>query len=158
MLHVAASLTNRSRLRLYNRESVGNAMAFSCTVVSTTTRSKLAGPTAPLAEPACTVNFKINSDPCSPIRFRQRLNDGGSSATHVGSTLRRRSFDGRDPPPTAVLSLRPTCLLTHFFPVTLSAMRRYHCINFTPPEDGKESHEALRLARYGKRDDSCLTA
>jgi len=42
------------------------------------TRSKLAGATALLAKPTCTVSFRINSDPCSPIRFRQRLNEDGS--------------------------------------------------------------------------------
>jgi len=56
----------------------GIAIAFSCTVVSMVTRSRLLALTAPLIRPACTVICRINSGPFSPMRLRKQLSDEGS--------------------------------------------------------------------------------
>ena len=56
----------------------GKAIAFSCTVVSMLIRSRLLALIAPLTKPACTVTCRISSEPCSPMRPRQRLKEEGS--------------------------------------------------------------------------------
>jgi hypothetical protein len=52
-------------------------MAFSITVVSTTTWDRLRGLTAPAARPASMVLVSSHSTPSSPIRLRQRLSEEG---------------------------------------------------------------------------------
>ena len=59
-------------MRLYSFESVGNATAFSCTVVSSVTRLSSRGFTAFEASAASMVALGNDSTPDSPKRLRQR--------------------------------------------------------------------------------------
>ena len=61
-----------------SRASVGWAMFFSITVVSTVTRLRSLLFTAPDCFPASIVSVNTHSTPSSPIRFRQRVREDGS--------------------------------------------------------------------------------
>jgi hypothetical protein len=57
---------------------VGWAIAFSWTVVSTVTRSRLEGFVVPLSSAISTVAFNTRSISSGPIRWRQRVISDGS--------------------------------------------------------------------------------
>ena len=70
-----ASRTSRSRDRCISLAAVGKAIAFSCTVVSTVTRSRSFSRSAPTRWATARLSWNTFSKPSGPIRSRHRVID-----------------------------------------------------------------------------------
>jgi hypothetical protein len=77
-------------------------MAFSITVVSTATCSKLRSSTAPDFRPASMVFVSSHSTPSSPMRLRQRVSEVGSIGGWCWSEAEDRSIQWIDLPPNGL--------------------------------------------------------
>lgn len=73
-----AFLTNGALALWYSRTPVGKAIAFSCTVVSTSTTVSEATKTVRIAIPTWIVRPNMNLHPASPMHFRNRVICDGS--------------------------------------------------------------------------------